>query len=731
MRRTGLGLSRALLLVLSFSPSFLAAATFTVTNTNDAGPGSLRQAILDANPHPGSTIAFAIGSGTQRIRPLTPLPQLRSGTLDGTTQSGFAGTPLIEIDGSFLPVSSACISMNNYSPGTTVLVRGLVINNCQTGIGAFSEAGYATTIQGNYVGTDPSGQIARPNSVGISANRGTTVGGTSPGEGNLVSGNVYGIVVHGPAVIVGNRIGTDSTGTLPVPNINEGIEVEYSSGVRIGGPTRVEGNLISGNVQFGIDLFYADDAVIENNVIGLDANGGTGLPTQRAAIMVYQSNRAKIGGAGGGNVLARSWEVALGVEGVSTRNTISQNSIFGNAFGIDLDYSSIHAGFVTPNDPCDADSGPNLLQNFPVLNSATTSGGTVTVRGTFESEPSSDFDLEFFSSPAANTSGYGEGQTYVGATHVTTDASCHASFLATFVADVSVGSVVTATATDAFGDTSEFSQAVTVAASTVAVTSIATDSGTAAGGVPITITGSGFQSGATVEVGGQPATSVSVDSSSQITATVPALTPGSLNTVVVTNPDLSTGGLANAWFADFADVPAAHPFHDFIEKLVRHAITAGCSGGNYCPADPVTRAQVAVFLLRSKNGPTYTPPPATGTVFADVTAGSFAASWIEALAATGVTAGCGGGNYCPLDAVTRAQMAVFLLRTKEGPSYTPPACSSPTFADVPCSSPFAPWVEELAARGITGGCGAGNYCPTSPVTRGQMAVFLVTTFALP
>jgi hypothetical protein len=95
-----------------------------------------------------------------------------------------------------------------------------------------------------------------------------------------------------------------------------------------------------------------------------------------------------------------------------------------------------------------------------------------------------------------------------------------------------------------------------------------------------------------------------------------------------------------------------------------------------------------------------------------------------------VTAGCGGGNYCPADPVTREQMSVFLLRTLEGPSYVPPACTVQTFNDVPCSSGYAPWVNEIASRGITSGCGGGNFCPTDPVTREQMAVFLTATFGL-
>ncbi|MGH9364816.1 MAG: choice-of-anchor tandem repeat GloVer-containing protein, partial [Thermoanaerobaculia bacterium] len=106
--------------------------------------------------------------------------------------------------------------------------------------------------------------------------------------------------------------------------------------------------------------------------------------------------------------------------------------------------------------------------------------------------------------------------------------------------------------------------------------------------------------------------------------------------------------------------------------------------------------------------------------------------FICTIAQAGITSGCGGGNYCPNDPVTRAQMAVFLLRAKYGPSYTPPACTPPgPFGDVPCPGAFAvDWIEQLYAEGVTGGCGGGNYCPDDPNTRGQMAVFLVVTFGL-
>ena len=103
--------------------------------------------------------------------------------------------------------------------------------------------------------------------------------------------------------------------------------------------------------------------------------------------------------------------------------------------------------------------------------------------------------------------------------------------------------------------------------------------------------------------------------------------------------------------------------------------------------------------------------------------------WIEELARRGVVAGCGGGAFCPGAAVTREQMAVFLLRTLD-PALDPPACATPVFADVPAASPFCRWIEELARRGVTSGCGGGNYCPAAPNTRGQMAVLVTAGFGL-
>jgi hypothetical protein len=183
----------------------------------------------------------------------------------------------------------------------------------------------------------------------------------------------------------------------------------------------------------------------------------------------------------------------------------------------------------------------------------------------------------------------------------------------------------------------------------------------------------------------------------------------------------------------FTDVPMDNQFYKFIETIFHNGVTGGCGlGTEYCPSGTTLRKQMAVFLLKGKLGSSYLPPDCTGTVFTDVpcTGGPFD-PWIEDLADRGITGGCGGGNYCPDNFVTRAQMAVFLLKSEQGSNYLPPDCTGMVFTDVPCTGgPFDPWIEDLAARNITGGCGGGAYCPDGSTTRGQMAVFLTKTFGL-
>ena len=270
-----------------------------------------------------------------------------------------------------------------------------------------------------------------------------------------------------------------------------------------------------------------------------------------------------------------------------------------------------------------------------------------------------------------------------------------------------------------------------IAAAPASVTAIEPASGRAAGGTLIAITGEHLYGVSVVTIGGAAATAPAVPDQGQIFTVSPSLQAGTLNDVTVGAPGIRADAgptLAAAWFADFNDVPQDDIFHADVETIFRAGITAGCGGGNYCRNDAVRRDQMAVFLLKAEHGSDYVPPACT-PVFADVACPGTFADWIGQLVTEGVTAGCGGGNYCPASPVTRAQMAVFLLKTKEGSSYVPPPAAG-IFGDVPQNDPFAPWIEEIANRGITAGCQAAPplYCPANPNTRGQMAVFLVKTF---
>jgi CSLREA domain-containing protein len=181
----------------------------------------------------------------------------------------------------------------------------------------------------------------------------------------------------------------------------------------------------------------------------------------------------------------------------------------------------------------------------------------------------------------------------------------------------------------------------------------------------------------------------------------------------------------------FADVTNTYWAVTSIEKLYNAGITGGCATVplKYCPTNAVTRTQMAIFLVRAKHGVAFIPPTATG-IFPDVPIGSFGANYIEQLYTDGITSGCGGGNYCPNTSVSRAQMAVFLVRAKHGSTFIPPVATG-IFPDVPVGSFGANYIEQLVADSITSGCGGGNYCPNTMVKRDSMAVFLVKTFGLP
>jgi len=210
----------------------------------------------------------------------------------------------------------------------------------------------------------------------------------------------------------------------------------------------------------------------------------------------------------------------------------------------------------------------------------------------------------------------------------------------------------------------------------------------------------------------------------------------------VNGTEYATGG--NWWsytvrHQTFADVPVDHPLWQFIEAFYNAGITTSCGTSPliFCPGSNVTRAAMAVFLLRAKYGASYTPPAATHT-FADlpVAGKEWQEAWVDQFYLDGITTSCGTSplRYCPENPVTRAAMAVFILRAKYGSSYTPPPASH-YFADMPVAGKewMEPWVDELYRQGVTTGCGTGPliYCPESSVKRQAMAAFIVRAFNLP
>ncbi len=780
----------AVLLALALSASAAAAAaTLTVTTTADNGPGSLRQAILDANGNVGAdVIVFAIpGTGVQTISPASALPEITDPLMiDATTEPGYAGAPLIELDGvaagqgvAGLDISAgnttlrglaigrftlygvrlsggganvveACYigvdptgtldrgdglagisitggSSGNRVGGTTAVQRNVLAGSA---VGVIVEGtGKSNVIEGNYIGTDASGTVSISSSLGISVDSAdVTIGGSEPGAGNLVSGH-SGDGIHfggNNGHVEGNRIGTDASGTMPLPNTANGLSIAGASGVRV---TR---NVISGNGGGGINL-TGSNCVVTNNFIGTDASGHSALANGGPGIAIERdSNDNMIGDADPGiaNIIAFN-----GGDGVilSTSpssppgkgNTIRRNVLYANrGLGINLVGLDFAPG-PAPNDPMDADDGPNGMQNYPLITSITYGGGTTTVSGVLGSAPSATFDLDFYANAACafRPHDYLQGEYYMGSTSVLTDATGAAAFTVDLPVAALPDTPISATATSADGSTSEFSQRI--------VFTVGPASGPAAGGTPIALSGTNFLPGLTVTLGGNLAGGVTVETADLASATSPSLAPGTVADVVAVNPDGTSGMLLAGWLADFSDVPEANPFHSAVIRLVTNGISAGCGAGSFCVNAALTRAQIAVLQMKGRNGLCFVPPPATGAVFADVAPGDFAAAWIEALAAAGITDGCGGGDYCPGTPVSRAQMAVFLLKAEHGPAYAPPHCVG-IFDDVPCPSLFADWIEELFAEGITGGCSADPalYCPSNPTTRGQAAALLTMTFAL-
>ncbi|HXG64261.1 MAG TPA: right-handed parallel beta-helix repeat-containing protein, partial [Blastocatellia bacterium] len=458
--------------------------TFFVLSTADSGPGSLRDAIEQANvlsgPH---EIVFAIGSVAQRasdgglnlIRPAaetldlqSPLPAItESVTIDGTTQSGYAGSPVIELNGANAGSDANGLTID---AGNSV-VKGLAINRFS--LNGISQSFADNCIfTGNFIGTDTTGTTNLGNGqsgIAVSLSDLTQIGGPLADERNLLSGNgSHGVRLEfvDNGSVVNNRIGTDVTGALDLGNGETGVLIIESS------DNIISNNFISGNADSGVQIgpsieVSSSNNIIQGNFIGTQADGTSPLGNGAQGILFHAAaNNNAVGGAvtGAGNTIAFNGAGGVVVDGGSARNNILRNSIFSNTgLGIDLDSNAGGGGNgVTPNDPTDPDTGGNGLQNFPALTSAVTTGGNTTITGTFNSSTSGGFTFEFFSSPACDSSGNGEGQTFIGSTSVTTDGFGDAFINVAFPVAVPAGNVITATATSSLGDTSEFSNCVTV-----------------------------------------------------------------------------------------------------------------------------------------------------------------------------------------------------------------------------------------------------------------------------
>ena len=394
---------------------------------------------------------------------------LIQGNRIGTNAAGTAALP----NAWGMSVGGENVTVGGAAPGAANLISG------NTGYGIIAQSGPGVTIQGNRIGTTLDGTAPLPNEVGVYLlGAGHLVGGTAAGAGNLISGNakegvqIYGGTSLGASAmrIEGNRIGTNADGTAAVPNRGVGVLVDGGpgsssriSGGAIGGTSPGAGNLISGNAKEGVKVTgVGAKATVLGNRIGTTADGAAPLGNASHGVWITASSSGNaVGGpaAGAGNVVAHNGGDGIFVES-GTINTLRGNSIHSNAgLGIDLGPNG-----PTPNDAGDIDGGANNLLNSPVPSTAISAAGRLTVTGTFEGLSNATFTVDLYASDSEDATRFGEGQTYLGSSTVTTDADGNASLSAVLDVPAAPGTMITATVTDPAGSTSEFSRGLTIAA---------------------------------------------------------------------------------------------------------------------------------------------------------------------------------------------------------------------------------------------------------------------------
>ncbi len=451
--------------------------TFTVTTADALGPGSLSEAIDQANAHPGAdTIAFNIpGNGVHEISVGdNGLPEITDPvTIDGYTQPGAKANSLavgndaiilIRIDGDVTYASDGLL----ISAGDSV-VRGLGITGFPNGITL--RGGGGNLIEGNAIGFSDvlySGLNVTGLNVSSSDN---TIGGVLPGQRNVISNNLdAGVSIDSEAsrnIILGNYIGTDATGMVALGN-GYGVMISGTA-TQVGGRTPEATNVLSGNGLDGIHVAYpASENVVEGNLIGTDATGLGNVANLQAGVSIWGSNNL-IGGlaAGAANKIFFNFSAVQVTEGINSGhravgNSILSNSIYAPAIliigrpgdPIDLD---IYGNFEGPtrNDLGDGDIGPNNLQNFPIITSTSFLPDRTTVRGGLNSTPSTTFIIQFYSREVAPNAGDFLAN-FLSTETITTNAAGQSYFefdLQALPFDVAI----TATVTDSEGNTSEFS----------------------------------------------------------------------------------------------------------------------------------------------------------------------------------------------------------------------------------------------------------------------------------
>jgi hypothetical protein len=442
--------------------------------TIDAGANNLVGGTTpaDRNIFAGNNTENSQGGGVGvQIRTNQPGTRVQ-GNYIGTNAAGNA--PLGNGAGIYvvgLALSDITIGGLTSTPGTGA---GNVISGNSSNGGINSDGIYIASrpgdliIQGNIIGLDAAGTTTLANGVSginlvtISSGAGALlIGGTATGARNVIYNNrITGIVSNAIGLTVqGNFIGTDITGTSKPTaagdsRLRGGVGIDLGGSATIGGDSAAARNVISCD---GTGLFiFGGSVTVQGNFIGTTVDGVTPLGNNGPAVRVENDAVVTIGGAmpGQGNVIANSLQVGVVVKDTA-RVTILGNSMFSNGrLGIDLNDDA-----VTPNDTGDADTGPNLLQNYPVLKSTTVNAGTVQITGSLNSTASTTFRLEFFGNDKIDPSGFGQGRYFLGFANATTDASGNAAFDLN-VPVTSGAAHITATATDPSGNSSEFSAAI-------------------------------------------------------------------------------------------------------------------------------------------------------------------------------------------------------------------------------------------------------------------------------